>query len=66
MTGRQKKKWLWASHLAFVAMGQNERQGYGRGRHDPQYKWRADEDPLAHFLLTDLIFNGYQAKDTTS
>jgi predicted lipoprotein with Yx(FWY)xxD motif len=44
-----------AMHDAWVIMGRTDRWP-GRGK--PLYKWRADEDPLAWWLLTELLM-GY-------
>jgi len=50
MTAKQKQRWAKAAWIARLAMG-TDRIGPGR-RHTV---WRADEDPLAWWCLTELI-----------
>lgn len=48
-----QRQWYRASELAKVAMGKTERTrgSFGAPR------WNADDDPLAHWCLTEAIMN---------
>lgn len=54
MTNAELRQWRRASEIAYVAMGRLER---GPGRASPAYRWKADEDPLAWWVLTELIMD---------
>jgi hypothetical protein len=52
--------WVQAQRIAFLAMGKDVTPGV-RGRPRREY-WRADEDPLAWWALTEWIMAFRQRK----
>ena len=53
MTDQDLKEYRKAQEIAFVAMGIYKRPVRGRGARS---RWIANDDPLAHHELTELIF----------
>ena len=54
MTNREVRRWRKAATLARLAMGQEQSRGV---RGSPSHLfWRADEDPLAWWCLTECIY----------
>ena len=51
MTTKQAERWAKAGKIARDAMGRERRV-----RGDTRERWRADEDPLAWWCLTELIY----------
>ncbi len=53
MTKKQQRRWRSAGANARAAMGKERRV-----RGDTGDRWRADEDPLAWWCLTELLYYG--------
>lgn len=53
MTEQDFKEYRKAQEIAFVAMGSYKWPERGRGARS---RWKANDDPLAHHELTELIY----------